>query len=384
MKACHFALAFLAVVCSITASAQTKVGTVHNIAPMMFSSVRAGGMGEAGVALVDEFGAFFNPAILAVRYAGNIGGVAFFPVRAELVPGEQHQRMSHYSAALNLSKLFYSDLPSYSAIISYSRTGTDYGPIPATTYEYPDGTGEYYHFKNSSQHFNLGIALVGKWQFGLGAAITRVGQKGTLYHENESTFYLGAGLLIRAPFDSLFPPDAISSHRHLHFTPAVGLVVDNIELSDDFNIAGAGSMTEFRLGASLETAVTLPGFERWKRTASVIPVIEYDEHKEPLGDYAKYGAEVELLDLVAGRVGGANLNGTLVHRTWGAGIKSQGLVRLAEFIFDAQAAPSRKGIVKFLRDDLDIEFSFARINQLMVRGFAVDYNVDFYGVSVTY
>ena len=69
----------IAVAVLLAAAARADVAPVFGPQTIALSP-RAGGMGEAGVALIDQYAAHFNPANISLYHIGRTAAVSFSPL----------------------------------------------------------------------------------------------------------------------------------------------------------------------------------------------------------------------------------------------------------------------------------------------------------------
>jgi len=362
---CIFAL-------SIFAAGQDKIGTAGPQFLGMSPSVRANGMGEAGVALVDDYSFYFNPASLGFLHPEGRRALTFYPMQTDLAAIFLFRYASFSSRVVSGS---LSKQRPFTLNAAYFTSRLKGPAIPITTYDNPAGTGEYFNPTALAHNMSLGFGVSDFLDVAMGInfKIIRmdygdIGATGTAFD---------LGLLINAPAQRFVAAPAHDGETRLYFAPAFGFAYCN--MGHDLEMESYDyPLPEFkRVGIAAPFGVEKMIDGRNTMLALFTPSVELRNISE-WDDHINYGAELEFMEAFAGRLGRYHIYRHMRYDTWGFGLKSRGMMRLVTGLFYNRSADSYGGVTKFLRDRLEIEFSFARER---IRHTDVKY--DYYGVTIS-
>jgi hypothetical protein len=368
------------IVLSNLSAAQTKVGTAGATFLELSPSVRANGMGEAGVALVDNYSYYFNPASLGLLHNGYHPRLTLFPKKArptkEGMTGFQYFSFSTHIVRVNLAE----ELP-VSLNMAYYLTRLKTGPIPITTYDHPEGTGLFFDAIDKAHNITLGAGASYLLDFAAGVNFKVIHDD---YDEESATgTAVDFGFLLRIPSNQ---PTYLFYHKNpdlrLNFSATIGVSWCNI--GGELEMASASyPIPEFkRWGISAPLGMELKSNGDYRELFLVTPALEILRYPD-WSPVVRYGMEISVMEAVAGRIGMIEGWNEINDKTWGFGLKSRGIFRLIANLFTSESSQPDGSIMRFFRRQLDIEFDFAR--RSVSRGLwdRATYHYDYYGISIS-
>ncbi len=336
---------------------QAKVGTTGARFLGLSPSVRANGMGAAGVALQGHDGIYFNPALLGLFALEHRGALAFYPQEAN---GEFVSRLqtplNHQSVVLSLPRQ-WRPWPKVTLGVGFYRTRLLLGTFIQRDWGHGtiEGTGEVYEFQEWAWHGLTSLAYDGPVRIAIGLTYKRVHQELGQYQSKTHAF--DYGLAASMPLG-----------RHLKFgllggrpvlTPTVGISWANdgpglelIENTYDLPLIR-------RLGAAVELGVVRPEQVGHWRLICLTVAGEFEKYLSGVTESRiKAGVELGMAEAIYLRAGHIDRDGSLSsQKTVGFGFSSRGLLRLASKLI---SAPSTKKILQQTADFVSLEFSYAR------------------------
>ncbi len=374
-----FFTAVLLLVSASTSIGQTKVGSGDDFFLEFSSSARANAMGDAGVALIDGNSAWYNPASMGLYHLDHRAQMTFHPVSTD------EQSILHYRYYSFSARVFDANITEgipFAVAVGYFRTRASSDPIPITTYGNPAGTGEYFTVLENAHDFILALSMSKFLDFGAGFSYSHVNKEVADVLSEGHTFDLG--VIVRLPSDRIFAPPATDGNIVPFFSPAVGfswcnidsrITINTIEYPiDEFKRVGIGApvgLRRFSRGLSYSPIMITPSFE--------IKVLNDRD------DQYRYGVELELMEAVAGRLGKLeSILGASEYTadTWGIGLNSRGIIRFISDLAAPRPAASYGPVMKFLREDLAVRFSFARKSMPEILNYVRFGDFDYYEISI--
>ena len=370
------AIVLMVVILQMPVLGQIKVGAIGHKFLEISPSVRSNGMGETGVALIDNSSMYFNPASLGLVHENNRGQGTFYSVKVYL-PTKFSYDYRSLSARL-IQGDFYRGWQ-FTVGLGYYFTRLKSDSIPVTTYAYPSGTGDYIQAVDRAHNVPIAVGLTGRLDIGLGLNIKYI--KEEIGQDKADGFAFDLGVLVRLPSDKIFFPAQQNNNLRPFFSPSIGFSLCNI--GPDFEMALQDSpLPQFRrLGGAASFGLDLKSGGNYLNLFRITPAFDIRDY--PVYDpEIMYGVEIYLMDAVAGRLGKIDDN-TSEYNTHGGGIRSRGIVRLFTDVIFPRPSDSNKGLIRFFRDDLNIEFSYARKKCLSTTRAWVPRPSDFYNISVS-
>jgi len=338
-------------------------------------SPRANGMGEAGVALVDQYAAYYNPANLALYHIDHTAAISFSPIKQKFVPDFFDDfKMWQVGGSVGLPAVRIAD-----GYRLYTAVGYAY-----TSFSYNGTIGLAIEDKQKSHNFTAAFALSGALNVAAGVTYK----------------YLTASFL-EYGYERL--PDSVTSHGNSYdfgFSVQqpmrlrmVGIAADSTELLLTPTVAASwsnygpdwafyGSSFELpqprtrRLGAALALSRNSPD-RKWYH---LLVSFESEKQLESTDDPTqKIGVELALFEAVAARIGSANAPRER-WTTYGFGAHTRGLMRL---LLPRLYEPCghNDGWLTNLARRLDIEANYSRVKPKDNLGFSGRW---FFGVTASF
>ncbi len=338
-------------------------------------SVRANGMGQAGVSLVDNYSVFSNPAGAAVVNNDAWGRFSIYPSRSS----DQDGTLSSWSASARLFDRREFLGTRINLGFSFLRTDRTHTPIyitrrPDTQQSAGSIIGDYEDSESTSLIIGFGVS--GPVEISSGVSIKSVSLPDYAYVSDASGTAHDVGFLIRMPIDIARAGEIREQKRYMLLLPSIGLSWSN------YGLPVSDPKTR-RVGASCAVQMIDPGSYGGWRILSAIPSFEWE--KLPVTDMSrkKLGIELSFFEAVSLRGGtiveegpnpfcGTDVSDFVLDRdpfegaeeysldvqTWGLSVSSRGLSRLIGKL--AGTEPDAGGnMFRFLRNRFDITFSVA-------------------------
>jgi hypothetical protein len=362
---------------------QAKVG-IAGVGTSFFlelsPAVRANGMGQAGVALVDNYASYFNPGAVGLLHDNDRFNFTFYPQKADFGTGGFFQ-LGYWAGSLRLwsGKLGTDWL--FRLNLAYAHTRLRSYLFSAT---YPHPMGEWIKIIDRTHSVSLSMSVSAIPEISVGATWKNIYER--FMDESASGRGFDFGIMVRLPFKHLgFIFDENRRDRWC-LSPSVGISWCNV--GPHIRIR----KYEYPLPYFYRAGLALPfGFEKKVSTDHIMifrltPAIELMRYPgEEKQD--KFGLELTLVDAISGRVGRREVDlGYYLSRydSWGFGVDSQGLIRFFTALLSSNPTPSYGWFTKLLRDDLKIEFSYS--NQKLRDGtnYLRSFNDNYYGITISY
>jgi len=351
---------------------QAKVGTTGSWFLTFSPSVRANGMGEAGVALVDDYSIFFNPGSIGLLHNKE-------RIRFSITPGSSYfdfnpdLKMRYWFISYNVIR--GSQLnggPLNITIAAYRKTFS--GSYSQKYYDYPDPyIMEPIDIDVQTQSLSIGISLRRRLQIGIGMGVKWYSEKWAYDNEIESKSHgYDFGALMRYPFEGSLSNNGSSDGMIWAIIPSMGLSFNNIRKGTDWPELRRWGWT-VDIGLIKQT----PNYPL--KLISLMPAYEIETTitgSSPRYSKIKLGIEIAALEALSARYGNTRMYGHSQKNTWGLSLNSRGIARLLSGVYFSQNDQSKEALSKFLLERLQIEFSFARVN-------INDNGINYYGISVS-
>jgi hypothetical protein len=354
----------------IMASGQAKVGTAGAKFLTISPSVRANGMGEAGVALVDNYSVYFNPASLGLLHQDSRVQISFYPVRAELL--NDQMKLQHYSISGRLKSAEFEDESPLLINAAYyiTRFKVD---IPLTTY----GPPVFLSATDIAHNFSLGFGILRLVEAGGGInfkiikeSVDTLSLKGTA---------LDFGFMLRLPSERTVFRSRQNDDTRPYFSPSIGFSWNNIGPDMDFNGHDVPIDDFRRFGVALPFGLEKKFRDDYLMLFKIAPVFE-TVSSSGRRLKTKYGGELGFIETLNVRSGYVSLDEDYGYTTLGFGLQSQGIVRVFIDILFPNTKVTKESFKHFIREDLQIVFDYARIAHINQNPF--DAGVDYYGISI--
>lgn len=336
---------------------QAKVGTSGARFLGLSPSVRANGMGTAGVALTGHDGVYFNPALLGLFTIEHRGALAFYPQEpsgAFLPPLETP--FYYQSVVLSLPPQ-WRPWPKMTLGIGFFRTGFQTEIQYERTWSNGSlgDTSRVFQFKEWAWHGLMSLAYNGPVKVAVGLTYKRIHQD---FGQGENKAHaFDYGLAASIPLGRYFESEWLGGRAVL--TPTVGISWANDGPDVELYSNSYALPSVRRLGAAVELGVDRPEqIGHWR----LISVTVAGEVEKYLSDFTesrfKAGVELGMAEAMYIRFGLIDRDGSLSsQKTVGLGISSRGLFRLAS---ELVSAPSTKKTLRKTADFVSLEFSYAK------------------------
>ena len=348
---------------------QSKVGTELEFVQFLFPlSVRSAGMGTVGVMLTDGDAIHYNPALLALGDYKYFSA-SFNPVSAKIYGMDQVKHRTEYFSA----KLPLSEASPITVVIGYGHVGMTFGPFVETTYDWGiDNTdqGETY-FKEGSRAAAVGIAWSGSVELAVGVALKWIDSDIPSTDISGHTGDIGFAARIPMNRSGAVPTDPLATRLDANLL--FGLSFQNYGPDIEYENGWFRPPKTGRWGIGFELAYGT-GYHDW---LTLLPVFEkkirYSSEHDP--EY-RFGLEIGLAEFLLLRFGRVDIayddaSTTDDHNTLGVGLSTVGLRKL--IAGNKSATRNSSGPGHYLLDNLNIEFSFARIDMFRDIFDATDY-----------
>ncbi len=352
-------LLIVAVIALISPSVygQAKVGTTGARFLDLSPSVRANGMGTAGVALTGHGGVYFNPALLGLFAIEHRGALAFYPQEAngEFV-SPLETPLDYQSVVLSLPPQ-WRPWPKVTLGVGFYRTRLLLGTFIQRDWGHGtiEGTGEVYEFQEWAWHGLTSLAYDGPVRIAVGLTYKRIhldfGQG-----ENKAHAF-DYGLAVSMPLGHYMESEWLGGRPLL--TPTVGISWANRGPDMELYSNSYALPSVRRMGASVELGVVRPEqIGHWRLIGLTIAgELEKELFRDTESQF-KAGVELDMAEAVYLRAGHIDRVGSLSSlQTVGFGLSSRGLLRLASELINS---PSTKRTLQQMADFVSLEFSYAR------------------------
>jgi len=351
---------------------QQRVGTDLELGLLGFPpSVRSASMGTVGVMLTNGDAAHYNPALPALG-SYKYFSVSFNPASAKIHGMDQvRYRTEYFSAKLPLSQA-----SPITVAFGYGHVGLTIGPFTEITYnrgvDYPDQADqEELYFEDDSRTAAVSVTWSGSVQISAGVGLRQIDSKSPYTNISGRAGDLGFALRIPMNRTGAVPTDP--SVPRLNTDLLLGLSFQNYGPDIEYEYGRFRLPKTGRWGFGLEL-VYGNSFHDW---LTIVPVFEkqirYSSERDP--EY-RFGLEVgfaELLFLRFGRVDRPYNSAGIAddHNTLGVGLSTVGLRKL--IAGEKSEGWNRSGFRRYLLDNLNLDFSFARIDMFHEFFDATDY-----------
>jgi hypothetical protein len=343
-------------------------------------AVRANGMGQAGVALTDNYSSYFNPAAVGLLHEKDRFQFTFYPSRADFDTDGFFQ-LEYWAGSLRLISGPIGDNWSFRLNLAYAHTRLKSYILMAN---YSNPMGEWSKMIDRTHSVTLSMSVSAITELGIGITWKNIYES----FENESASGHGFdfGIMARLPSNRLGSVFEENRRNRWYFSPSIGISWCNV--GPDIRI----KKYEFPLPYFYRAGMAVPfGFEKEVnldhlmlfKVTPAMELMRYPGEEEE----DKFGLELTIVNAVSARIGRLEKDfgyAEVKYDTWGIGINSQGLVRLFTDIIFKTSSNSYGAILKMLRNDIKLEFSFSRKNLHVPSGYIRDHNEDFYGLSISY
>lgn len=299
-----FLLAFVILILGFTAMAysQAKVGTAGAVFLQYSPSARANGMGEAGVALTSLNSPYYNPALIASPANPYRFSTSFWPVKNKIF--NDAYKFGSCNVIYSLPKGALGLGENHTISFGYFRTSFKSKPIPVTTYEYPDGTGEFITLSNYNHNLALAYGNKGILDVSAGVSLKLIGQ--TYDEESSNTQAIDFGLLIGKNLEIESLDNSIFHGSRLYLIPAFGLSNSNIGSDIEYVDQTWPLWQISRFGFSTKIGLAIEYIDETIDILSITAAYENENQNRDVDyDYKrkKYGIEFGFYEAVYFRVG---------------------------------------------------------------------------------
>jgi len=321
--------------------AQAKVGTTGAQFLELPPSVRAVGMGDAGITLTSDRAYYYNPGSLGLLDCPRIQ-IAGSPFPTEYPAGVDYYSMS---IAGKLKKATTGS--PLSLAFAYHLVWLNSGELVEQTY---DGTGNTFSYKDYAHKVTASLAHVGGVEYGFGVTVAYACKK-----ENDRVIADGVtydyGMLVRVPLGRVFAPGDS------------GTILNRCRIDVGFAVDNLGSALTY-----FDHRYTLPVERRSGIGVNIVfqpftlyPVLQLVHHTNSL-TRTHLGFEVEWKKAISARTG--LIKDDNDRTTMGLTVKSGGLY---------EALTGREW-----RLPLDLNISYAWVEGVMTG----TPGMDFYGIEL--
>ncbi|MFH1701188.1 MAG: hypothetical protein ABIE07_11435 [Candidatus Zixiibacteriota bacterium] len=327
MKRLLLAFAVLLLGFSAMAYSQAKVGTAGTGFLAFSPSPRANGMGEAGVAIVDLNSPYFNPALIAPPAKPYRFSTSFWPVKNNFVSNVI--KFGSCNALFSFPVGIFGLNENHRVSIGYFRTSIEAGPIPYTTYEYPDGTGEYFMAHDFMHNLVFAHGLRTFLDISAGISLKLIGE--SYDAESWSTHAIDYGLLFGRQVNIKSLNNSLFNGSSLYIYPAFGWSNSNIGPDLDALGQNVPLCRISRFGFSTKVGLAIEYADETIDIISITAAYENENQNRDI-DYdnrrKKYGIELGLFETGCVRFGEITQDWDGDVDTYGYSVKLHRLFRL--------------------------------------------------------
>ncbi len=365
--------------------AQDRVGTSPQFVFLGFPpSVRSASMGMAGVASVDGDAGFYNPA-LPVLGDYEYFSFSFNPSAAEIYSmGDLQYRTEYVSVRLP----FWKQSP-FTVAFGHGRVGLKIGPLYEITYPdaIPDVDDPGLYFEDRVRTWSASVAWEGPVRLAIGGGYWQLNSAALMPEMKGKAGELG--LAVRAPLTFRAQQSEENSEPRISGDLTFGLSFQNYGPDIKYQSSRPRDTNEIeiplpktgRWGLGLEIAYG-PACHDWFSLAPIFQKeIPYSSERKPSYQIGVEIGLAEILYLRCGRADRPSDNDSYGfaqdHSTRGIGLSSTGIRKL--FGGDVCSGTARSGFGRYILRNLDVEFSYARID--MFEEFFD--HTDYYSLQVT-
>lgn len=330
----------------------------HSLVQTVSPSVRANGMAEAGVALVDRYAVYHNPAALGFFHRERRAAFNIYPLRAALIPElDEDVRLSHVSLSLGSPSAVRIGKCSFSAGIGYHRSKLT---VPDLAFWWT-ATPEDLH--SVVDNFSLGVASTGAVEVAVGVTYKRLTAEHTPFDamydpsrrevQREHGHAFDYGLLLRREF-RLSERAVEGVKRRVYLTVTAGASWSNY--GPDWNwlyVDEADRQPRIRRQGA---AVQVDRRVRDRELYHLLVSYEYEELLPSSSSYHKVGLELAVYETVAARVGRFD-DGHHPYHTYGFSVSSRELTRRLR---GSEGDSKGEGYWGWIFEHVTVEYSLAR------------------------
>lgn len=351
---------------AITGVASPLMATPESRAGALFllisPSVRVNGLGQAGVALVDEPGAYYNPGSVPLSSPTHTFQSRFYTSGMEwlpnLVDGSYNYVTAQLASERELNDQFLGQGMSVRVAVHASRTKLDLGPVTRTS-ERGASLGTF-QSKDTANQVGVGLALRSIFDVGVGVTAKSVSSHVSPEEGEGNTF--DYGVLVRVPLATIFETAISRSLVYKnHLRPELdvsygrawrnrGGDIDYGDFTDPFpanrNTGWAAAVGLAWRSESLELAIGRVLMTEETYRPEVDGISGPDEAEDE-----KNGVELELLETLAFRSGeSSDYDGDVLLSTSGLSLRSDGIFKLlAARLENRNSVQDHKTLIYLLR-----------------------------------
>lgn len=349
-----------------TIFSQKKVGTTGDDFLLMSPSIRSNGMGQVGVALVDEYSNYFNPGSLGLYYLKDEISITPWADTPDMENGINFGQSS-LSIPVLKHKLQNGSSIGLSFALSYNRMRVDktldkidYDLIPYDRYSI---------FTNQTYNASVGFGYNGVFQIGGGLSFKHFYDYGYL-----KGVAIDLGVILRFPVGKLL--NLKSDKYKIVILPSFGFSHSNKGPLLRAGVNERSLISVNRTGIALTLGINkFTSYGEW-RLFTLISSIE-DEDTEFNYDATKKGLEIDFVEAFTFRLGDNDRRNTTTS-TWGFTINSGGIFKLFNAI-SSNNSDSPSKTLDFLANRLTFQYSEAHYDKETVSN-----TEPFRGISIKY
>ncbi|MEZ5357790.1 MAG: hypothetical protein R3F48_03100 [Candidatus Zixiibacteriota bacterium] len=320
----------------VTGSACAISGEIYD----MSSSVRIGGMGEAGVAITDGGAAYYNPAQIGfpgIDYRISLTSSPGLYYYYETDDQTYRRSRNNISLILRPISVDVGENAVFTAGIGFEFMRDDTHML-TTTYAHPEGTGELFNYRQNLYRLSIGLGLRKFADFGVGFSVN--GFK-TPYYEDDRRYSLDIGVLIGLPYDKIYSENIAEGEQRINIYPSFGVSVQKLLMDrptalmhEDFELTPAvrnGFAVKFSLDTKsgndiLSKFYLLPSYENWKNHYLTRGI--YTTYSEAEEKTTAYGIEAGVYEALWLRAGHYEIKDNSRYDTYGASASLKGILCL--------------------------------------------------------
>ena len=345
LKKVFFTLSVL-LICMSSVKSQAKIGTTGAVFLELSPSVKANGMGQAGMTIVSNNSYYFNPAILGLLTACKQISVSSYPIWSKLSPITD---LYNFSVSLPVLYKKVGDV-SYYFGAAYYRTKIVSDDLVERTYE---GTGRTFSWKDKLDNVVLSFARTGTVDIAVGGTVKYVSES-TSDDYSATGYGFDVGAIVRYNMKNY-----TTEGSSFFIIPAIGFSLKNLGADMMFinNPFSLPKSTAF--GFSITTGITRQFSDN--KTANLYklaPAFDIEKQHDDRWFY-RLGVDLSMYEIINLRIGRITDNeSSPSEMTYGFSLSSFRLGKFAMLVSGSNQS-SLSSIEKLFYEKMNIEYNFA-------------------------
>ncbi len=336
---------------------QSKVGTSGTPFLELSPSVKANGMGQAGMTIVSNNSYYFNPAILGLLTARKQISVSSYTTWSKLSPITEFY---NFSVSLPMLHKNVGNVDYYFGA-AYYRTKLVSDDLVERTYERGtyDGTGRTFNWEDKSDNVVLSFARTGTVDIAVGGTIKHISE--SVYDYSATGYGFDVGAIVRYNMKN-----NTTEGNSLFIIPAIGFSLKNLgaDMTLVTNSYSLPKSTSF--GGSVTTGITkLFSGNRTADLYKLAPAFDIEKQHDDRWVY-RLGVDLSVYEIINLRIGRITDNvSSPSEMTYGFSLSSFQFGKFAMLVSGSEQS-NLSGIEKFFYEKVNIEYNFASYDRYYI------------------